>query len=60
LAAKPAIKIVDERVTYLPSAYITLEPDDLRKYNNFIGLTDELDDIQEVFSNVDLPETDEE
>ncbi|HOW38469.1 MAG TPA: YebC/PmpR family DNA-binding transcriptional regulator [Candidatus Izemoplasmatales bacterium] len=60
IAAKPDVKIVDGAVTYLPQTYVTLSEDDLRKYRNFIAMTDEIDDIQEVFSNVDVPVSDEE
>ncbi len=59
-AAKPDVTIVEGVVTYLPQTYVKLSDDDLRKYRNFIAMTDEIDDIQEVFSNVDLPISEEE
>lgn len=58
--AKADVKIVDGIVTYLPATYVKLDSEELRKFNNFLAMTDELDDIQEVFSNVDLPITEEE
>ena len=58
-AADPAAKILDDRVSYLPATYVKLEADDLRKFRNFLAATDELDDIEEVFSNVDMPEAEE-
>jgi len=60
VAAKADLNFFEEKMTYLPLNYIKLETDDLRKYNNFINYTNELDDVQEVFSDVDLPETEEE
>lgn len=55
VAAKPTASIVDERVTYLPNDYVTLDEDDLGKFYRFRDMTDELDDVQEVYTNIDLP-----
>jgi YebC/PmpR family DNA-binding regulatory protein len=60
LAAKPDLKIIEEKVTYLPNEYLTLDADDLRKLERFISITDEMDDVQEVFHNVDIPFVEEE
>ncbi len=60
VAAKADLTFFEEKVTYLPNEYIELDEEELRKYNRFISLTDELDDIQDVFSNVNVPFVEEE
>ncbi len=51
----PEITFIDDKVTYLPSEWITLDEEDQGKLRRFIQLTDDLDDVQDVFHNVDLP-----
>jgi YebC/PmpR family DNA-binding regulatory protein len=60
LQAKPDLTFIEEKVTYLPNEYITLSDEDLGKLKRFIALTDEDDDVQEVFHNVRMPIEDEE
>lgn len=54
------LTFLEDKVTYLPQDYIELDQDDLDKFNRFISMTDEIEDIQEVFSNIKFPESDEE
>lgn len=58
-AVKEDIVFIEEKVTYLPNDYIKIDDDDIRKFNNFLAMTDELDDVQEVFSNIDFPPIEE-
>ncbi|XMB72348.1 YebC/PmpR family DNA-binding transcriptional regulator [Mycoplasmatota bacterium WC30] len=47
----------EDHVTYVPTDKITLSEEDLVKFDRFIALTDDLDDVQEVYHNVELPES---
>ena len=47
----------EDHVTYVPNDKITLSEEDLAKFDRFISLTDDVDDIQEVYHNVELPES---
>ena len=60
LAIKPDVELLVDKVTYLANEYIDLDEEALGKLTRFIGLTDELDDVQDVFHNVNIPVTDEE
>ncbi|MDD3842158.1 MAG: YebC/PmpR family DNA-binding transcriptional regulator [Candidatus Izemoplasmatales bacterium] len=59
IKAKTDLTFLEEKVTYLPTDYIKIDDDDLRKFNNFLAMTDELDDVQEVFTNIDFPSVEE-
>jgi transcriptional/translational regulatory protein YebC/TACO1 len=43
-----------------PQNKITLEGDELAKFNKLVAALEDLDDVQNVYHNVDLPEEDEE
>ena len=47
-------------ITMLSSNMITLEGEDLAKFERLIGALEDLDDVQNVYHNVDLPEEEEE
>ncbi len=47
-------------VKMLPQNEITLEGDDLNKFNRLIAALEDLDDVQDVYHNVNLPEEEEE
>jgi len=53
------LNFLEDKVTYLAQDYIELSEEDLNKFNRFLSMTDELDDVQEVFHNVNLPEVEE-
>ena len=44
----------------IPQTKITLEGDELAKFKRLIDALEDLDDVQNVYHNVDLPEEDEE
>ncbi|MCQ2387191.1 MAG: YebC/PmpR family DNA-binding transcriptional regulator [Clostridia bacterium] len=54
------LNFFEAEITMLPQSKITLEGDDLAKFNRLIDALEELDDVQDVYHNVDLPEEDEE
>ncbi len=59
-AIKADIVFHDEKVTYLPNDYVDLTEEDLGKFYRFRDMTDELDDVQEVYTNINLPDETEE
>jgi len=44
---------VDE-IQFIPSAYTTLEGDDVALFEKFMSILDELDDVQQVYHNVEM------
>ncbi len=53
------LNFLEDRVTYIPAETITLSDEDLAKFQRFIQMTDEIDDVQDVFHNVLLPSVEE-
>jgi len=53
------LNFLEDKVTYIPSDTITLPAEDVGKFERFMGMMDELDDVQEVFHNVLLPVSEE-
>lgn len=53
------LTFLEDKVTYIPSEYVDLSEEDMVKFDRFIAMTDELDDVQEVFHNVNLPVSEE-
>ncbi|MDD4184525.1 MAG: YebC/PmpR family DNA-binding transcriptional regulator [Candidatus Izemoplasmatales bacterium] len=49
------LEFLVDKVTYIPQEYIDLDDDDLGRFQRFLAMTDELDDVQEVYHNVNLP-----
>jgi len=57
VAANSELTFYEEKVTYLPSEWIEISEDDQRKLNRFLAITNELEDVQDIFHNVqNLPE----
>ena len=48
------------QIEMVPQNKITLEGDDLAKFQKLVAALDDLDDVQDVYHNVDLPEDEEE
>jgi YebC/PmpR family DNA-binding regulatory protein len=48
------LDFIEETVTYLPQDKVTLEGDDLDKFNRFLDMANDLEDVQEVYHNVEL------
>lgn len=53
------IKFLQAEVAMIPNTKITLPPDKVETFENLIDALEELDDVQEVYHNVDLPDNDE-
>ncbi len=54
------LNFFEAQITMVPQTKITLEGDDLAKFNKLVDALEDLDDVQNVYHNVDLPEEDEE
>jgi transcriptional/translational regulatory protein YebC/TACO1 len=50
------LEFYNDSVVWLPNSTMDLDEEDLRKFRHFLQLTDDLDDVQEVYHNVNLPE----
>ena len=53
------LNFFEAQITMVPQTKITLEGDDLAKFNKLVDALEDLDDVQNVYHNVDLPEEDE-
>ena len=54
------LNFFEAEVTMLPQNKITLSGEELKKFERLIDGLEELDDVQDVYHNVDLPEEEEE
>ena len=54
------LSFFEAQVSMVPQNKITLSGDDLNKFTRMIDALEDLDDVQNVYHNVDLPEEDEE
>ena len=51
---KKTIEFTVDEISYLPKERITLEGEDLEVFNKLITMLDEVDDVQNVYHNVDI------
>ncbi len=56
VATEKELNFLEDKVTYIPNEMITLSDEDWHKLERFLAMTDELDDVQEVFHNVIVPQ----
>ena len=54
------LSFFEAQIEMVPQNKVTLSADDLVKFNKLIDALEDLDDVQNVYHNVDLPEEDEE
>ncbi len=54
------LNFFEAQVTMVPQTKITLEGDELAKFQKLVDALEDLDDVQNVYHNVDLPEEEEE
>lgn len=54
------LNFFEAEITMLASNKITLEGEDLKKFTRLVDALEDLDDVQNVYHNVDLPEEEEE
>lgn len=57
---EPKIRFVQAEVAMIPQNKITLPADKARVFTNMLEALEDLDDVQEVYHNVDLPDDEEE
>jgi len=50
------LEFFDDKVAYFATDYVTLDADDLNKLNRFLNMTDQIDDVQDVYHNVIIPQ----
>lgn len=50
------LEFYNDSVVWLPNSTMDLEEDDLRKFKHFLSMTDDIDDVQDVYHNVNLPD----
>jgi YebC/PmpR family DNA-binding regulatory protein len=56
VATGAELEFFEDQVAYIPNDYITLDDDHLEKLKRFVALADDLDDVQDVYHNVKIPE----
>lgn len=54
------LKFFSAQIEMLPQNKVTLEGDELVKFNKLVDALEDLDDVQNVYHNVDLPDEEEE
>ena len=57
---EPKIKFVQAEIAMIPQNKIELPADKVKTFENLVEALEELDDVQNVYHNVDLPDEDEE
>lgn len=48
------LEFFSDSLVWMPSGYVDLNDDDYKKFQHFLAMTDEIDDVQEVYHNVNL------
>ena len=54
------VTFIEAEVSMIPQNKITLDEANLVKFNKLVDMLEDLDDVQDVYHNVELPEEDEE
>ncbi len=57
---KKGVTFLEAEIKMIPQNYITLDADKLETFKKMLDKLEELDDVQDVYHNVDLPDEDEE
>ena len=50
------LEFYSDSVIWLPNSYVDLDEDNMKKFKHFLAMTDQIDDVQEVYHNVNLDE----
>ncbi len=53
------LNYLEDSVTYIPMERITLQPEDVGKFQRFLNMTNDLDDVQDIYHNADFPDSEE-
>ena len=57
VALYPDVNFLEDHTTWVPSSYVTLEDEhDKQKYERFLAMLDECDDVQEIYHNIQSSE----
>ncbi len=54
------VQLISADISWVPQTMVTLDADNLVKFTKMIDLLEDLDDVQNVYHNVDLPDDDTE
>ena len=54
--AKAGYVVLNAETTLVPDSYVNLDAEKVVKFNRMIETLEDLDDVQEVYHNVNLPE----
>ena len=52
-------EIINSETRLVPDSYVDLDQDKLTKFNRMIEMLEDLDDVQEVYHNVNMPDEEE-
>jgi YebC/PmpR family DNA-binding regulatory protein len=50
------LEFYSDSVVWLPNSYVDLDEDNMKKFKHFLAMTDQINDVQEVYHNVNLDE----
>lgn len=56
LAAFPAVELEVQEITFLPQSTMRLADEDVPRFEKFMDMLQDCDDVQEVYHNAELPE----
>ena len=54
------VTFLEAEIKMIPQSYITLDGEKLEQFTKMLDRLNELDDVQDIYHNVDLPEDEEE
>ena len=61
VAMNPDIDFLEDKVTYVPQTYVKLEEEhDVQKYERFMEMLNDCDDVQDIYHNIDASSIPEE
>ncbi|MGE0003337.1 MAG: YebC/PmpR family DNA-binding transcriptional regulator [Candidatus Izemoplasmatales bacterium] len=59
IATGKELEFLEDKVTYLPQEFIDIDQEDLDKLNRFLSMANDLDDVQDIYHNVNIPSEEE-
>ncbi|MDD3477429.1 MAG: YebC/PmpR family DNA-binding transcriptional regulator [Candidatus Izemoplasmatales bacterium] len=59
IATGKELEFLEDKVTYLPQEFIEIDQEDLDKLNRFLSMANDLDDVQDIYHNVNIPSEEE-
>ena len=58
--ADPEIKFEDDKITWTPNDYVDLDGEQMEKFQRFLDMLEDNEDVQDVYHNVNMPVVEEE